>query len=125
VEYCKNLDYIEEPQYEMLRNLFLKIMRREKDKFDYIYDWTTEEELKMRKEVTMKTDVDSHGKDFRKNSVNSKRRRGSKIEENEENENIKAGITVFSQNYGNDNDKNEGNKNNNNEETVCCSGCQM
>ena len=27
VEYTKNLEYIEEPQYEMLRNLFMKILR--------------------------------------------------------------------------------------------------
>ena len=60
VEYTKNLEYTEEPDYDMCRGLFMRIMRREKWKFDYIYDWTTKEEIKARKELTLKTDVDSH-----------------------------------------------------------------
>ena len=60
VEYTKGLEYTEEPDYEMCRGLFMKILRREKLKFDYIYDWTTKEEIRARRELTLKTDVDSH-----------------------------------------------------------------
>ena len=109
VEYTKNLEYIEEPQYEMLRNLFMKIMRREKYKFDYIYDWTTDYELKMRKEFTIKTDVDSHNKDIKKKNIKK-----NKIDDN----NDSNAINIYSNTLNN-------NQNENNEETVCCSGCIM
>ena len=84
VEYTKNLEYTEEPDYDMCRGLFMRIMRREKWKFDYIYDWTTKEEIKARKELTLKTDVDSHH--YQKRSYSKKWRKNSsyKEEENEE-----------------------------------------
>ena len=113
IEYTKNLEYIEEPQYEMLRNLFMKIMRREKYKFDYIYDWTSDYELKMRKEYTIKTDVESHNKDFKKKHITKKT-----IDDNDNNNTIK----IYSNNVDNNNEQNE---DNNKEETVCCSGCIM
>ena len=59
VEYTRNMEYTEEPDYDMLRSLFMKIMRKEGYKFDYIYDWTTPEEKKMRKAITIKTDIES------------------------------------------------------------------
>ena len=107
VEYTKNLEYIEEPKYEMLRNLFMKIMRREKYKFDYIYEWTTEYELRMRKDLTIKTDVDSQNRDYKKNY----------IKKNDNNNTVQ----IYSDNLNNNNQ----NDDNNNEETVCCSGCNM
>lgn len=84
VEYTKNLEYTEEPDYDMCRGLFMRIMRREKWKFDYIYDWTTKEEIKARKELTLKTDVDSHH--YQKRSYSKKWRKNSsyKEEDNEE-----------------------------------------
>ena len=107
VEYTNNLEYIEEPKYEMLRNLFMKIMRREKYKFDYIYEWTTEYELRMRKDLTIKTDVDSQNRDYKKNY----------IKKNDNNNTVQ----IYSDNLNNNNQ----NDDNNNEETVCCSGCNM
>ena len=87
----------------------MKIMRREKYKFDYIYDWTTDYELKMRKEFTIKTDVDSHNKDIKKKNIKK-----NKIDDN----NDSNAINIYSNTLNN-------NQNENNEETVCCSGCIM
>ena len=51
VDYTKKLGYNEEPKYDMLKNKFLNyVVNRRKEKFDYIYDWTTPDDIKMRKE---------------------------------------------------------------------------
>ena len=38
-DYCSNLEYGQIPDYTFLKNLFYKVLRDEKEKFDYIYDW--------------------------------------------------------------------------------------
>lgn len=83
VEYAKGLEYTEQPDYDMCRGLFLRVLRREKLKFDYIYDWTTKEEIKARKELTLKTDVESL---YLKKSPSRRTRKNSsyKEEDNEE-----------------------------------------
>ena len=91
----------------------MKIMRREKYKFDYIYDWTSDYELKMRKEYTIKTDVESHNKDFKKKHITKKT-----IDDNDNKNTIK----IYSNNVDNNNEQNE---DNNKEETVCFTGCIM
>ena len=51
VEYTRKLKYNEEPDYDMLRNKFVNlIIIKNEQKFDYIYDWTTESDLKKRKD---------------------------------------------------------------------------
>ena len=50
VEYTKNLEYEENPDYDMLKKLFLDIIEKRNETMDYIYDWTTEEDLIRRKE---------------------------------------------------------------------------
>ena len=32
------------PHYEKLKNLFLNVLHKEKEEFDYIYDWSESEE---------------------------------------------------------------------------------
>ena len=39
MDYCKNLEFGQKPDYTMLKNLFMKVIRNEREKFDYIYDW--------------------------------------------------------------------------------------
>ena len=49
VEYTRNLDYEEEPKYEKFRNKFYNLICKKRgESFDYIYDWTTESDLKKR-----------------------------------------------------------------------------
>ena len=54
VEYTRNLEYTEQPDYEMLRNKFVNLVTKKNgENFDYIYDWTTESDLKKRKDETI------------------------------------------------------------------------
>jgi len=60
IEYTRNLEYLEEPDYAMLRELFNSILRKDHAKFDFIYDWTTAEEKLMRRVVTPKSELESY-----------------------------------------------------------------
>ena len=57
LDYTKNLEYNERPDYDMLKNLFDNIMKNEKYNYDYIYDWTTLEEKESRKNNKSKTEL--------------------------------------------------------------------
>ena len=59
LDYVKNLEYTENPDYEMLRGYFNSMIRKEHSKFDYIYDWTTHEDRSKRKVISSKSDLDS------------------------------------------------------------------
>ena len=39
ISYTRNLDYEEEPDYELLKNLFLTVLKDEGYNLDYYYDW--------------------------------------------------------------------------------------
>ena len=56
LDYTKNIEYNERPNYDMLRKLFDDIMLKEKYNYDYIYDWTTIEEKESRKNNKSKTE---------------------------------------------------------------------
>jgi len=49
LEYFKNLGYTEDPNYEMCCQKMINILDKEKQSFDYVYDWTTNNNLKERK----------------------------------------------------------------------------
>ena len=59
LDYVKNLEYTESPDYEMLRGYFNSMIRKVHSKFDYVYDWTTHEDIFKRKVVTPRSDSDS------------------------------------------------------------------
>ena len=59
VDYTRNLGYEEEPDYNMLRNLLDTVMKRENYDFDYIYDWTTNEEKRSRNIASNKSDYNT------------------------------------------------------------------
>ena len=49
VEYTRKLSYEEEPDYEKYKNKFYNLICNKRgESFDYIYDWTTESDLKKR-----------------------------------------------------------------------------
>jgi hypothetical protein len=60
VEYTKNMEYTEEPKYEMLRNNFLRVLKREQMNMDFIYDWSTPEEIKYRKSQKFRNEIDNN-----------------------------------------------------------------
>jgi len=47
LDYCKNLDLEIEPDYNMLKNLFLQVLYKEKMQFDYIYDWSNSKDIEI------------------------------------------------------------------------------
>ena len=49
IDYTRNLEYEEDPDYERLKEYFKNIIEEKNENFDYIYIWSTEEEKKQRK----------------------------------------------------------------------------
>jgi len=61
VEYTKSLEYEENPDYDMLKKLFLQVLHNMKDKLDYIYDWTSKSDLNKRKNKRKKKEDSDKG----------------------------------------------------------------
>ena len=49
IEYTRKMEYVEQPLYNNLRENFIRIIEKQKEDFDYIYDWSTVEEKKLRR----------------------------------------------------------------------------
>ena len=58
VSYTRNLEYEQDPDYEMLKNLFLKVLRDEGYSLDYYYDW----DIDVRTMTTADTNLNIIGK---------------------------------------------------------------
>ena len=72
VNYTKKLEYDEEPDYDMLKQLFIDVIRKLKEKLDYIYDWTTKSDLQKRKEISnMEEDDEKTNTNIYKKSNNN------------------------------------------------------
>ena len=48
VDYTRNLEYEESPDYDLLRQKFKDVLKKINEEMDYIYDWTTGTDLKRR-----------------------------------------------------------------------------
>ena len=133
VEYCKGLEYTEEPRYEMLREGFTRVIRREHWKFDYIYDWTTEDDLRERnnnEKLILKNDNGNNDlgkRSYRNSFKNHKNRNDDDFDGRESKEKHNGFIKGNGDSDDNDrNNKYNGNdKNFSGKETVCCSGCYI
>ena len=131
MDYCKDLEFEEEPNYNMLKNLFLQVLSKENQKFDYIYDWSTPEEIEIAKSYI---DSDYNIKFIQSNNIinyiskkninnyennitTEDREININNKENEDNNKI-----IIKNNNNNDNsdnkDKNEENKKK--REEICC-----
>ena len=108
VKYSKGLKYSEEPKYDELKKNFVNwVVNHEKEKFDYIYDWTTEEDIKKRiEEINITCD------NLEENNNNNKVKKDkiNKIEEKEDEGSNKSETK--------ENDKNEKEENNENEDKL-------
>ena len=106
VKYSKGLKYSEEPKYDELKKNFVNwVVNHEKEKFDYIYDWTTEEDIKKRiEEINITCD------NLEENNNKVKKDKISKIEEKEDEGSNKSETK--------ENDKNEKEENNENEDKL-------
>ena len=81
IDYTRKMEYVEQPDYNRIRKLLLKILEREGQNLDYIYDWTTDEEKNLRKKEFLE---EKNEEKTRKNNVNEKH--SSKIESEDLNE---------------------------------------
>ena len=82
IDYTRKMEYVEQPDYNRIRKFFLKILEKEGQNFDYIYDWTTDEEKKLRKREFLE---EKNAENTRRN--NASERQSSKIESEDLNEN--------------------------------------
>jgi hypothetical protein len=69
VEYTRNLGYEDDPDYEMLKNLFKSIMERENYEMDYIYDWSSpiEDSKNIKNDDNSEIDKNNNNDDEEKN----------------------------------------------------------
>jgi hypothetical protein len=81
IDYTRKMEYVEQPDYNRIRKLLLKILEKEGENFDYIYDWTTDEEKKLRKREFLE---EKNAEKTRRNNVSE--RQSSKIESEDLNE---------------------------------------
>jgi len=116
VEYSKNLEYEENPDYNKLRrNFYLLITKKLENKFDLVYDWTTQIDLKKRKtdDVIAKIiEENSKAENELVNSTNfesSKKVDGKSKEEKEKNKKTEK-----------DDDDDDDNEEKNKFESKCC-----
>ena len=87
VKYSKGLKYSEEPKYDEFKNKFVDfVVNQRKEKFDYIFDWTTKEDIKKRKETYNITLESSKENNDDNNDNKNKRKSKEKIEKIEEKE---------------------------------------
>ena len=115
IEYTRNLQYTEDPKYDILKGLFKKVMKRESFKLDYIYDWTTKDELKLRNNnLTLKTEASSQNHSKFKRAWSIKAQYASDLDDNNDKFNRKL-----------TNDSNLNIRNDDNDTRGCCGGCFM
>jgi hypothetical protein len=81
IDYTRKMEYVEQPDYNRIRKLLLKVLEKEGQNFDYIYDWTTDEEKKLRKREFLE---EKNAEKTRNN--NTSERHSSKIESEDLNE---------------------------------------
>ena len=86
LDYTKNLDYQDEPEYEMLRNKLMALCKRLNYNFDFIYDWTTERDLEKRKNKKNSTAPKTQSTLSARNRKSSKSKKKEKFEEKYPNE---------------------------------------
>jgi serine/threonine protein kinase len=60
ISYTRKMDYLEEPKYDFLKDLFISMLKKKHHKLDYVYDWTTPEEKLMRRVITPKSELESN-----------------------------------------------------------------
>ena len=65
IEYTRKMEYVEQPLYDNLKGYFIQILEKENEDFDYIYDWSTEEEKDLRRKEYLE---EMNAKKNRKNS---------------------------------------------------------
>ena len=131
LEYSRNLEYTEEPKYDQYKEKFYNLVcDKLGESFDYVYDWTTESDLKKRKSIGGTNGIESKTTTTKDVENKSKKKtiEGGKIEGNNSINNVNQ---VSNNNFNNISIKEEENEvvkvegNNNVDEKIYSKCCIM
>ena len=131
LEYSRNLEYTEEPKYDQYKEKFYNLVcDKLGESFDYVYDWTTESDLKKRKTIAGTNGIESKATTTKDVENKSKKKtiEGGKIEGNNSINNVNK---VSNNNFNNISIKEEENEvvkvegNNNVDEKIYSKCCIM
>ena len=82
VDYSKNLEYEENPDYDFLRQKFLDVLKGLNEEMDYIYDWTTKSDLKIRRNKKSRENSENEIEGDRENDGGNEQNEQKDLESN-------------------------------------------
>ena len=82
VDYSKNLEYEENPDYDFLRQKFLYVLKGLNEEMDYIYDWTTKSDLKKRQNKKSRENSENEIEGDRENDGGNEQNEQKDLESN-------------------------------------------
>ena len=82
VDYSKNLEYEENPDYDFLRQKFLDVLKGLNEEMDYIYDWTTKSDLKKRQNKKSRENSENEIEGDRENDGGNEQNEQKDLESN-------------------------------------------
>ena len=82
VDYTKNLEYEENPDYDFLRQKFLDVLKGLNEELDYIYDWTTKSDLKKRQNKKSRENSENEIEGDRENDGGNEQNEQKDLESN-------------------------------------------
>ena len=129
IDYTRNLGYTESPNYDKLRKNFINVVTKTlKEDFDFIYDWTTQNDIKKRKNNNMileiskkytKTEQNENEKD--KNDFYDEKSKSNNINDNKNIDDEKSkNKEKDKKNNKNKNDDDDEDDTNGKVESKCC-----
>ena len=109
IDYTRNLGYTENPDYDKLRNNFHNVVTKTlKEKFDFIYDWTTPNDIKKRQNLDIILNIND------KNKTNLKEKEKSDLSSDNENKSDEDNKSIDDENVNKNKDKDKEKKVNKN-----------
>ena len=117
IDYCKDLEFEDIPDYQMLKNFFIEILQQNKQEFDYIYDWSKSDVGEKLRNVGYNNNNVSVAKN--KNYYNITQER-SIIITNKENNEIKGVNNNDLKEKIEEKEKKENKENELNKQEICC-----
>ena len=107
--------------YDMLRNMLLNVMKNNNLIYNYIFDWTTKEEIKKRAEVEYSR------KDglIKKRYISNKSLFYSNLNRNNVNKNKFRNLNAYNNQHTNTNIKDKDLNNNDQVNAICSSACNI
>ena len=82
VDYTRNLEYEESPDYDLLRQKFKDVLKKINEEMDYIYDWTTGTDLKRRVKKNEEKTSENNSEENQNENENEKNNNEKDLESN-------------------------------------------